>query len=407
MRVLVCPDKFAGTLSAAEAATAIVDGWRSVRPGDELVLRPLSDGGPGFLDVIFAAVGGRRIGVPASDPLGRGVRADVLLLDGVDCSGWAPPDAAPRPGAVVAYLESAQTCGLHLLAEAERDPKVTTSYGLGAPLLAAVRTGARCVVVGLGGSGTNDGGAGLLAALGAPPLDAAGNALPRGAAALAGCARLAAPPGLLGSVDPNGVDLNGVDLVVATDVDNPLTGVNGASAVYGPQKGATPAEVPLLDATLAHFAEVCQRDLPDCPPGLARLPGAGAAGGLGAALLALGGRRESGFGLVWRLTRLDAALDRADLVLTGEGAFDEQSLHGKVVAGVAAAARDRGLPCLVLAGRVSLDRHRAARAGVTGAYALAEHLGGVAEALRRPAEGLRTLAAQLAAELGGRRPGAA
>jgi len=395
MRVLVCPDSFGGTLSAGEAAAAVVDGWLSVRPGDELVARPLSDGGPGFLDVISAAVGGRRIGVPTTDPLGRGVPAEVLIVERGDYSGPAASAAAARPGAVDAYLESAQACGLHLVGEQERDPMVTTSYGLGALLCAAVGAGARTVVVGLGGSGTNDGGAGLLAALRAPALDSAGYPLPPGGAALAGCTRLAGRPRL------PAIDLAELDLVLATDVDNPLTGASGASASYGPQKGAGPVAVRLLDAALAHFAEVCERDIPGCPPGLAGLPGAGAAGGLGAALLALGGRRESGIGLVRRLSWFDVELDRADLVITGEGSFDDQSLRGKVVAGVAAAARDRGKPCLVLAGQVSVEPGTATRAGVRGAYALADHLGGVAEALRRPAEGLRALAAHLASQPSG------
>ena len=402
MRVLVCPDSFGGTLSAGEAAAAVVDGWLSVRPGDELVARPLSDGGPGFLDVISAAVGGRRIGVPTTDPLGRGVPAEVLIVERGDYSGPAASAAAARPGAVDAYLESAQACGLHLVGEQERDPMVTTSYGLGALLCAAVGAGARTVVVGLGGSGTNDGGAGLLAALRAPALDSAGYPLPPGGAALVGCTRLAGPPRLpaldLVELDLPAIDLAEVDLVVATDVDNPLTGASGASAVYGPQKGAGPAEVRLLDAALAHFAQVCERDIPGCPPGLAGLPGAGAAGGLGAALLALGGRRESGIGLVRRLSWFDVELDRADLVITGEGSFDDQSLRGKVVAGVAAAARDRGKPCLVLAGQVSVEPGTATRAGVRGAYALPDQLGSVAEALRRPGEGLRALAAHLASQ---------
>jgi glycerate kinase len=348
VRVLVCPDKFAGTLSAVQAAEAIGAGWRATAPGDELTLRPLADGGPGFVEVLAAALGGRVLPVPTCDPLGRPA--------------------------------TAQACGLHLLAGDERDPKVTTSFGLGVLLTAAVEAGARTVVVGLGGSGTNDGGAGLLAALGAAPLDAAGYALPYGGAALAACASLGGAPRLRGAA-----------LVAATDVDNPLTGLHGASSVYGPQKGADRADVLLLDAALTRFAEVLERDLPGCPPGLAALPGGGAAGGLGAALLALGARRESGIALVRRLTRLDEAVDAADLVVTGEGAFDHQSLRGKLVAGVAGAARDRGLPCVVLAGRVDAGRREAAVAGVSEALALVDEVGEEA-ALRRPAESLRQVA---------------
>ncbi|GIF68187.1 hypothetical protein Ais01nite_62220 [Asanoa ishikariensis] len=371
MRILVCPDKFAGTISAPEAAQAVADGWREHAPGDELTLRPLSDGGPGFVEVLAAPVGGARIPVRTTDPLGRPVDAEVLLS----------PDRA------TAYVESAQACGLHLLKSDERDPKATTSYGLGVLILAAVEAGARTVVIGLGGSATNDAGAGMLAALGAAPLDEHGAALPYGGAALAHVGGLGGLP-----------MTRGATLVAATDVDNPLTGLHGASNVYGPQKGADRADVLLLDAALERFAGVLVKDLPNCPPDLAALPGAGAAGGLGAAVLALGGRCESGIGLVTRMIGLEAALDAADLVITGEGSFDHQSLRGKVVAGVAGGARDRGVPCVVLAGRVSTGRREAANAGVTETYSLVDHFGDEAQAMTRPAAGLRELATRLAGQ---------
>ena len=191
-------------------------------------------------------------------------------------------------------------------------------------------------------------------------------------------------------------ELGRTQLVAATDVDSPLVGPQGASAVFGPQKGASQADVALLDAALARFAQVVERDLPGCPPGLAHRPGAGAAGGLGAAVLALGGRCESGIGLVRRLTRLDAALTEVDLVITGEGSFDTQSLRGKVVAGVARAAQAAGRPCVVLAGRVTVGADEAAAAGVTRAYSLVDHYGTQELAMTRPAEGLTSLGARLA-----------
>ncbi|MEH1168296.1 glycerate kinase [Micromonospora sp. CPCC 205539] len=374
MRVLLCPDKFAGTLPAPEVAAAVAAGWRTVAAADDLLIRPLADGGPGFVEVLAEAVGGRRVPVPTVDPLGRPAAGEILLT---------------RDGAT-AYLESAQACGLHLLAATERDPKTTTSYGLGLLVTAAVESGARTVVIGLGGSGTNDGGAGMLAALGVTPLDAAGAALPYGGAALAAVDALDGAP-----------RLRGARLVAATDVDNPLLGLHGASNVFGPQKGADRADVLLLDSALERFTAVLERDLPDCPAGLGALPGGGAAGGIGATILALGGGCESGIGLVTAATGLDAALDSADLVITGEGSFDHQSLRGKVVAGVAGAARDRGVPCVVVAGQVSTGRREAASAGVTDSYSLVEHFGGeegggLAAALSRPAEGLRELGARLA-----------
>ena len=365
--MLICPDELGGTLSAVAAAQAIADGWRSAAPADHLVLRPMADGGPGFVEVLAGAVGGTRVPVPTCDPLGRPVIGDVLLTGDVG------------------YVESAHACGLHLLATSERNPRVTTSYGLGALVTAAAEAGVRQIVVGLGGSATNDGGAGLLSALGAVPLDEAGYALPYGGAALIGCSALADAP-----------RLRPVTLVAATDVDNPLLGLFGASSVYGPQKGADRGDVLLLDAALQRFAAVLESSLPTCPAGLGALPGGGAAGGLGAAILALGGRVESGVGLVRGLSRLDQAMDGVDLVITGEGSLDAQSLRGKVVAGVAAAAQERGLPCLVLAGRVLLGRADAAVAGVTEAYSLVEHFGDVERAMADPADGLRSLAARLA-----------
>ena len=367
VRVLICPDKFAGTLTAVEAASAIAAGWAAAAPADDLVSRPLADGGPGFIDVLAGAVGGARIPAATVDPLGRPASGEVLVV-------------GER-----AYLESAQACGLHLLDPAECDPKITTSYGLGLLMIAAIETGARELVIGLGGSATNDGGAGMLAALDAAPLDAAGYALPSGGAALVGCVALGGTP-----------RLRGARLVAATDVDNPLTGLHGASSVFGPQKGATMPDILLLDAALENFAAVLERSLPDCPTGLAARPAGGAAGGLGAAIQALGGDVVSGITLVRELTGLDAALDAADLVITGEGSFDAQSLRGKLVSGVASAARDRGLPCVVLAGQVSAGRREAAAAGVTQTYSLVGHFGTKEEAMARPAAGLAALAGRLA-----------
>lgn len=369
VRVLVAPDSFGGTMTARQAAEAVAAGWRRAAPDDEIVLRPLSDGGPGFLDVLNTALGGDFVKVAIPDPLGRDTTGSVLRV-GDD-----------------AYVESADATGLHHLAKDERDPKRTTSYGVGLLLSAAIESGARRVVVGLGGSATNDGGAGMLGALGAVALDVGGSALPYGGAALAQCDRLEGVPAL-----------RGVELVIASDVDSPLTGLHGASAVFGPQKGATREDVLLLDAALARWAEVLERDLPGCPPGIAELPGAGAAGGLGAALLALGARREPGIALVRSLIGLDAALDAADLVVTGEGSFDFQSLRGKVAAGVAAGAAERALPCLVMAGQVSVGRREAAAAGVEAAYAVADELGSADAAIAAGAAGLERVAERVARE---------
>ncbi|HET7405776.1 MAG TPA: glycerate kinase [Mycobacteriales bacterium] len=332
MRVLIAPDSFTGTLSATEAAGAIAAGWRRARPEDDVDLLPLSDGGPGFVEVLHTALGGELVPCPVTGPLGAPVAASVLVVG------------------ETAYLESAQACGLHLVSSDRRDPSATTSRGVG-ELVAAAAPLARRVVVGLGGSGTNDGGAGLLQALGWSLRDADGMEIPGGGLALED----------LREVRP--VPAPAVEIVAATDVDNPLLGPAGASYVFGPQKGATVEQVGRLDAALRHWADLAEPAV--AAAGTRGLPGAGAAGGLGFALLLLGGRRDSGIELVLEASGLRARAADADLVLTGEGSFDPQSLRGKVVAGVAGAT---ATPCVVLAGRVSVDAVSAADAGVTAAY---------------------------------------
>jgi glycerate kinase len=367
--VVLAPDGFGGTLSAVEAAEAIKAGWEQVAPGDELVLLPLSDGGPGFVDVLSTVLDGQTVPVPTTDALGRPVVGAVLVAGDT------------------AYVESAQANGLHLLTAKERDPLVATSYGIGALLAAAVEAGASTVVVGLGGSATNDAGMGMLTALGVTALDATGSALPYGGLPLAALDRL-----------DGTVQLRGAALVAATDVDNPLCGPQGATAVFGPQKGLRPEDFDRLDAALARWAEVAVRDLPGAPDNLADLPGAGAAGGLGAAMLALGASRRSGLELVAAAVDLTGTIAEADLVITGEGSFDFQSLRGKVPGSVAAVATEQGIPCLVLAGQVSLGRQEAAAAGVEAAYSVAEQAGSVEAALARPAARLSELAARVARE---------
>lgn len=366
MRIVIAPDKFAGTLTAVEAARAIADGWRSVEPDIETDLVPLSDGGPGFVDVLHAALGGETHTVEASGPLGEAVSATYLLVGDT------------------AYVESAQACGLHLVPPDRRDPARATTYGVGTLVAAAVARGARTVVVGLGGSATNDGGAGMLAALGATLPGGDADTLRRGGGALADTA---GPVGLAAARER----LTGVRLVAATDVDNPLLGPSGASAVFGPQKGADLALVRRLDAALAAFSAATDPD-----GALRDRPGAGAAGGLGYGLLLLGGTVESGVARVLAAVRLDDLVARARLVVTGEGSFDAQSLRGKLPHGVARTATRHGVPCVVLAGQVAVGRREAAAAGISETHALVESAGSVEAALARPTEELRGLAAAVA-----------
>jgi glycerate kinase len=380
VRILVAPDKFAGTLSAVQVAAAIVEGWRRTAPDDVLVAVPVADGGPGFVDVLHATLGGELVPARVTGPVGDPVDALWLHVDGT------------------AYVESAQACGLHLVPPGRRDPRATTTFGVGELVGAAVDAGARRVVVGLGGSGTNDAGAGLLAALGATAVDTDGvdaTALLRGGGA-----------GLRGVAT---VDLSiarsrlvGVELVVATDVDNPLLGLRGATNGFAVQKGADDAAVMELEGSLEAFARAVGRRSDGKDPAVAL--GAGAAGGLGYALLHLGGVRVPGIATVLDTVGLDARIADSDVVVTGEGAFDWQSLRGKVVSGVAGAALEQGRGCVVLAGRVEVGRREYAASGVSAAYSVVDDAGSEQAALADPAARLADLAERVARTWGGRGP---
>jgi glycerate kinase len=373
MRILIAPDKFAGTLTAVEAADAIAEGWRATAPGDELDLAPLADGGPGFVDVIHAAQGGDLLGVTVRGPLGEPTPAAVLRCE------------------ATVYVETAQACGLDLLPPDDRDPEASTTWGVGELLAAAAGAGATRVVVGLGGSGTNDGGAGMLAALGAEPA----RDLARGALAL----------GRLAAVDlaPARERMSGIELVAASDVDNPLLGLRGASKVFGAQKypgqKATDGQLLALDAALGRWAELTDPGVTGAGPGVRRLAdakGAGAAGGLGYGLFLLGAERVPGIETVLDLVGLAGRVAAADLVVTGEGCFDFQSLRGKVVSGVAAMAGRHARPAIVLAGQVRAGRREMSAVGVESAYSVAESAGSAQAALDHPAEQLARLAARVA-----------
>lgn len=375
MRILVAPDKFAGTLTAVEASEAIARGWRRQAPDDDVRTLPLSDGGPGFVDVLHAALGGDLRPVTATGPVGEPVLAHLLLVGGT------------------AYVESAEACGLHLVPE-PRDPRATTSYGVGELVAAAVAAGARRIVVGLGGSGTSDGGAGLLAALGATASDAAGHDVTRllrsGGTAVRGIA----------SVDlaPAEAHVAGVTLVAASDVDSPLLGLRGAANGFARQKGADDAAVMELEGAMEALVSAVGRRADGKDPAVAL--GAGAAGGLGYSLLRLGAERVPGIATVLDTVGLAGRVSDVDLVVTGEGAFDWQSLRGKVVSGVAEAALAQGRGCVVLAGRVEVGRREYAASGVSGAYAVVDHLRDQgldpSLALDRPADRLADLAERAA-----------
>lgn len=355
MRVLIAPDKFAGTLTAVEAAEAIATGWRRHAPDDHLDLAPMADGGPGFVDVLHAALGGELLAVTVEGPHGERVPAVVLRVGDV------------------AYVETAQVVGLHLI---EGGAEFASTTGVGELILAAVDGGATTVVLGLGGSGTNDGGAGVLASLGAT----SDGILDSGAIAL----------DTVSSVDlaPARARLAGIRLVAATDVDNPLTGLFGATKTFGPQKGIEEDRIAQVDGWLESFAVATDRRT-----SLAK--GAGAAGGIGFALLALGATREPGIDLVAAAVQLASRAGQADLVITGEGAFDFSSRSGKVPYGVAGIASEALRPCVALAGQVLVGSREMRALGIESAYSLVD-LVGEERAFAQPAEALSELAERVA-----------
>ena len=381
MHVIIAPDCFTGTLTATQAAEAMAAGWRRRAPDDLLTLVPLSDGGPGFLDVLTTSVPGDSSIVTVAGPRGSSVPAALHIT-------------TDEGGRRTAWVESAQAIGLHLLDASERDPGVTTSWGLGELLDAALAQDVQRIVVGLGGSGTNDAGAGMLAALGAGPRDVLGGG---------GAGLIATREGDLAGLATTRERFAGIELVAATDVASPLLGLQGASAVFSEQKGATPEQSQVLEGALGHFADQVRRVL---PPGtdllsgrerrLDREPGAGAAGGVGYALLLLGARRVSGVETVLAAVGLEQLVAAADLVITGEGRLDWQSLQGKVVAGVAQLAAAHGTPAVALAGQVLIGRREAMALGLSGSYAVADKEADVAAAMADPVETLEARTARVA-----------
>lgn len=343
MRVLLAPDKFKGSLTAVQVADHLATGLRSVLPGLEVQVVPVADGGDGTLAAAEAA-GFTRVRTTATGPTGV-PRVCAFGLRGTE-----------------AVVELAEISGLGQLPDGRSNPLGATSRGTGELVARALDAGARRIVIGIGGSACTDGGAGLLEALGASITTASGAPIQAGGAGLAAAHRLD-----LSGLHPALVD---TEVVVACDVDNPLTGSRGAAAVYGPQKGAGPQDVETLDMALTHWADLVAEatgaDHRDDS-------GAGAAGGVGFGLLAvLGAQIRPGAELVFELTGLRDALGGATLVVTGEGALDAQTLHGKAPAAVAAAARDKGIPVVAVAGRVALSTGELAAAGIGAAYALVD-----------------------------------
>ncbi len=360
MKIVIAPDSFKGSLSAFEVAKAIQRGIKSVEESIETVIVPMADGGEGTVQSLIDASGGKIVEVTVHDPLFR----EINSFYGIMGNG------------VTAVIEMAAASGLPLLKPEERNPLKTTTYGTGELIKDALNRGCRKFIIGLGGSATNDGGTGMAAALGYRFLDSNGNDISPGGGALAG----------LRNIDASGADgrIKESEFVAACDVENPLTGPRGASAVFGPQKGASPGDVASLDSALGVFAEVLHNWAGIEADGI---PGSGAAGGMGAGVIAfLSARLAKGFDIVASVTSLREKISGADLVITGEGRTDIQTLMGKAPGGVARLSKEAGIPVIAISGSLGSEHQPLFDAGFTALFSIADRASDLAYLIENASE---------------------
>ena len=373
MKIVIAPDSYKESLSALEVATAIERGFREIFPSANYVKLPVADGGEGTVEAMVAATQGRIIHVPVTGPLGEPVEG-FYGLSGDDQS---------------AFIEMAAASGLELVPPSQRNPLKTTSWGTGELIRHALDAGVKHIIIGIGGSATNDGGAGMVQALGAKLLDAAQKPVGLGGGELA----------TLAHIDLTGLDkrLKACRIEVACDVTNPLTGEEGATAVFGPQKGATPEMIVTLDNALAHYAQVIARDL---GIDVLNLSGGGAAGGMGAALYAFcGAQLRQGIEIVTDALQLADQVADADLVITGEGRIDSQTIHGKVPVGVAKVAKRFNKPVIGIAGSLTADVGVVHKHGIDAVFSVIYTICSLEDALENASENVRMAARNIAAAL--------
>lgn len=373
MKIVIAPDSYKESLSALEVATAIEQGFREIWPDANYVKIPVADGGEGTVEAMVEATAGRIVHVKVTGPLGKPVDA-FYGLSGDERS---------------AFIEMAAASGLELVPSGLRDPLKTTSWGTGELIRHALDAGVEHIIIGIGGSATNDGGAGMMQALGARLLDSQQNEIAPGGAALETLAQIE-----IGQLDTR---LAACRIEVACDVTNPLTGNEGASAVFGPQKGATPEMIVRLDKALVHYAQLIARDLNVDVSGLA---GGGAAGGMGAALYAFcGAELRRGIEIVTDALQLDACVVDADLVITGEGRIDSQTVHGKVPVGVASVAKRYNKPVIGIAGSLTADVGVVHQHGIDAVFSVIYNICTLDDALKNAAENVRMTARNVAATI--------
>ncbi|EPL8006187.1 glycerate kinase [Klebsiella aerogenes] len=379
MKIVIAPDSYKESLSALDVATAIETGFREIYPHAEYVKVPVADGGEGTVEAMVAATQGHIVQVSVTGPLGEPVEAFYGLSGDMRC----------------AYIEMAAASGLESVPPTRRNPLLTTSWGTGELIRYALDAGVSQIIIGIGGSATNDGGAGMAQALGAKLLTAEQQQIAPGGGALETLARID-----LSELDPRLADCR---IDVACDVTNPLTGPQGASAVFGPQKGATTAMIERLDSGLQHFAQIIDRDL---DIDVLSLEGGGAAGGMGAALYAFcGAKLRPGIEIVTDALRLADLVADADLVITGEGRIDSQTIHGKVPVGVAKVAKRFNVPVIGIAGSLTADVGVVHQHGLDAVFSVLYTVCTLDEALANAAANVRMTARNVAAvlQMGGKR----
>ncbi|BET42258.1 glycerate 2-kinase [Atlantibacter hermannii] len=373
MKIVIAPDSYKESLPAAEVAQAIEKGFREIFPDAQYVRVPVADGGEGTVDAMISATDGSKITTQVTGPMGERVNASWGMSGDNN----------------TAFIEMAEASGLSLVPLEQRNPLITTSRGTGELILHALDHGARNIIIGIGGSATNDGGAGMVQALGAKLTDAAGNAIGNGGGSLIA----------LNTIDISGLDprLKECTIRVACDVTNPLVGEKGASRIFGPQKGATETMIVELDRNLGHFADVIKKSL---RVDVKNVPGAGAAGGMGAALMAfLNAELRSGIEIVTEALNLEEHIHDCTLVVTGEGRIDSQSIHGKVPVGVANVAMKYHKPVIGIAGSLTPDVGVVHQYGIDAVFSVLTSIGSLEEALKNAFENIYRASRNIAATL--------
>jgi len=369
MRIIIAPDSFKESLSASKVAAAISEGIKRIVPEAEIVSIPMADGGEGTVDALVAATSGEIIAVPSVDALNRPINSFYGILG----------------NAKTAVIEMAAASGLELLSADERNPLVSSTYGTGLLLKAAIDAGFTEIILGIGGSATNDGGAGMAQALGFGLLDKNGNPIGLGGSFLSELRYID-----YSCVHPS---LQYTAITIACDVQNPLLGLSGATHVYGAQKGATPEMQEILEKNLSHYAQILENEL---GINYSNMPGAGAAGGLGAGLMAFcKAQIRSGFELIAGLTNLEQHISKASLVITGEGRIDSQTAYGKTISGISQLCKKHHVPLIALAGMVSGDLSQLYRQGLTSAFAIANRPMTLDESKNKASELLSSTSEQL------------